>query len=91
MGRKYSPAYADIYMADCENTVFKKCNKLTCLYLRYLDVIFGLWHHTLAEFDEFMATPNNHHSQITLKHNIQQHKVEFLDAHAFFYFFLFFF
>ena len=50
--------------------------------LRYLDD--GLWQHTLFEFKEFMVILNNHHPQITLKHNLQQHKVEFLNTQAFF-------
>lgn len=72
------------YLADWENTAFEKCNKLPCLYLRYLNDIFSLGQHTLAKSEEFMVILNNHHSQMTLKSNIQQHKVKFLDTQAFF-------
>lgn len=52
-GRKYSPAYADIYMAEWERTAFLKCTKLPLVYLRYLDDIFGLWADTEATFCDF--------------------------------------
>jgi len=84
MGRKYSPAYADIYMADWERSVFQKCSKTPALYLRYLDDIFGIWPHSLADLNDFMAILNSHHPKISLKHNIQPHQVEFLDTQAFF-------
>lgn len=83
MGRKYSPAYADIYMADWERSVFQKCSKTPALYLRYLDDIFGIWPHSLADLNDFMAILNSHHPKISLKHNIQPHQVEFLDTQAF--------
>lgn len=84
MGRKYSPAYADIYMADWEKSAFQKCSKLPLLYLRYLDDIFGLWPHSLSDFKEFIKTLNNHHPKISLQYNLQQFKVEFLDTQVFF-------
>ncbi len=65
MGRKYSLAYADIYMADWEKSAFQKCSKLPLLYLRYLDDIFGLWPHSLSDFKEFIKTLNNHHPKIS--------------------------
>lgn len=59
MGRKYSPAYADIYMAEWERTAFLKCTKLPLVYFRYLDDIFGLWTDTETAFlHNFLLTYN---------------------------------
>lgn len=42
MGQKFAPSYANIYMADWEETVFPKCTKLPTTYYRYLDDIWGI-------------------------------------------------
>lgn len=84
MGRKYSPAYADIYMAEWERSAFAKCTTLPIVYLRYLDDIFGLWADTEESFVEFVSVLNSHHPQIKLKCNLQKTKVEFLDTEVFF-------
>ncbi|CAN9493189.1 unnamed protein product [Ophioblennius macclurei] len=85
MGRKYSPAYADIYMAEWERTALIKCQVRPLLYLRYLDDIFGIWSDTVETFQDFLNTLNNHHPNIKIKHNIQPQEVEFLDTTVFFH------
>lgn len=83
MGKKFAPAYANIYMADWERTVFQKCTKVPSLYLRFLDDIFGIWPHSKEDFDEFIAILNNHHSSISVKYNLQSEKIEFLDTEVY--------
>lgn len=83
MGKKFAPAYANIYMAEWERTVFPKCNRVPSLYLRFLDDIFGIWPHSKDEFYEFIATLNNHHASVSVKFNLQQEKVEFLDTEVY--------
>lgn len=84
MGRKYSPAYADLYMADWEEEAFKKCAELPVVYLRYLDDIFGLWTGTEETFKQFLGVLNCHHPKIKLKCSLQWERVEFLDTQVFF-------
>ena len=84
MGRKYSPAYADIYLAQWEESAFRKCSKTPAVYLRYLDDLFGVFTGSEAEFMVFFDTLNNHHPKIKLKHNLQRKEVEFLDTVVFF-------
>lgn len=60
---KYSPAYADIYMAEWERPAFAKCTKFPVLHLCYLDDIFGVWADTEASLIEFVAVLNSHHPQ----------------------------
>ena len=74
MGRKYSTAYVDIYMAEWEKSAFAKCTKLPLLYLRYLNDIFGLWADSETSLREFIAVLNSHHPQIKLKCNLQKQK-----------------
>lgn len=84
MGRKYSPAYADIYLAHWERAAFTKLQYKPLIYFRYLDDIFGVWDHTEEQFHTFLDTLNAHHPKIKLKHNLQHLAVEFLDTIAFF-------
>lgn len=80
MGKKSPPAYANIYMADWEHTVFPKCIKLPNFYIRYLDDIFGIWTHSRAEFSDFYLGPEppSPSSSISVKFNIQSERIEFV-------------
>lgn len=60
MGKTFSPAYANIYMAKWEKEGFLKCNKLPEAYYRYLDDIWGVWNHSREDLDHFIKTLNNH-------------------------------
>ncbi|MGL5901976.1 MAG: hypothetical protein ACRCZO_04760 [Cetobacterium sp.] len=42
MGKRFAPEYANIYMADWEESVFPKCRSMPSHYLRYLDDIWGV-------------------------------------------------
>lgn len=84
MGRKYSPAYADIYLADWEQSAFVKCPLQPLIYLRYLDDIFGLWDQSEAAFIDFFNILNSHHPRIKLKYTLNLHEIPFLDTVVFF-------
>lgn len=84
MGKKFAPAFANLYMCFWEETVFVKCQTLPSLYLRYLDDIFGIWVNSMREFECFLESLNTHHPAITISHNIQREKLEFLDTQVFF-------
>ena len=84
MGRKYSPSYADIYLANWEEEALKRCVHRPLLYLRYLDDLFGLWTESKESFLEFVKVLNSQHPRIKLKHNLQTQEVEFLDTVVFF-------
>ena len=84
MGRKYSPAYADIYLADWEESAFLKCPLRPLVYFRYLDDIFGLWDKSEVDFNNFIQILNSHHPRIKLKHTFHLQQVPFLDTIVFF-------
>lgn len=83
MGKKFAPAYANIYMANWETTVFSKCHKVPRVYIRYLDDIFGVWDHSEREFLNFITILNEHHASISVKYNLQRDKIEFLDTEVY--------
>lgn len=78
MGKKFAPAYANIYMAEWEETVFPRCSLLPKHYFRYLDDIWGVWAHGRGELQSFISILNNHHSSI--KVTIQETEINFLDT-----------
>ena len=83
MGKRFAPAYANIYMAAWEDTVFPTCQLLPAIYLRYLDDIWGVWTHSKAEFEAFVQTLNAHHTSITVEPEIHDTQVNFLDTTTF--------
>lgn len=83
MGKKFAPAYADIFMAAWETSALEKCDIKPLHYFRYLDDIWGVWTHSAGQFDTFLNTLNNHNSSIKLKATTNCHSVDFLDTTTF--------
>ena len=84
MGKKFAPAYANIYMAEWEREVLVKCPLKPVMYYRYLDDIIGLWPYSLQDFDAFIQILNTHHASITVKYDIHPTEVNFLDTTVYF-------
>jgi uncharacterized protein (UPF0297 family) len=80
MGKRFSPCFANIYIAEWKEEALEKCPKHPLIYRRYLDDIFMIWQHTKAEFDEFFEILNNHDPNIKLKATIDEMSVDFLDV-----------
>lgn len=80
MGKKFAPAYANIFMANWEEEVFAKSKKKPIHYLRYLDDIWGIWTGLKQEFEEFVGILNSHDPSIKLTHEIDQYSIDFLDT-----------
>lgn len=80
MGKRFAPAYANIYMAQWEETVFPKCKKVPLVYFRYLDDVWGVWQHSRQEFEEFLGVLNAHHASIKVKAVVEDSAIDFLDT-----------
>lgn len=80
MGKRFAPAYANIFMANWEEEVLAKCEKSPAYYVRYLDDIWGIWMGSEAEFDKFMDTLNSHNPSIKLKSVLNRETIDFLDT-----------
>ena len=83
MGKRFAPAYANIYMATWEETVLPNCTKLPTHYYRYLDDIWGVWTHGEDDFRDFVLTLNSHHPSITVKPLTSRTTMDFLDVTTF--------
>lgn len=83
MGKKFAPAYANIFMANWEEEALSKCEKKPACYLRYLDDIWGIWMGSREEFEEFVGVLNSHDPSIKLKTEINDRSIDFLDTTVF--------
>lgn len=83
MGKKFAPAYANIYMADWEDTILDKMKHNPLCYFRYLDDIFGVWTYSKEDFFEWVEILNDHHASIKLTPTIHPKEVNFLDVTIF--------
>ena len=80
MGKKFAPAYANIYMANWEDKALQKCPRKPFCYVRYLDDIWGIWTGSLTEFEQFVDILNKHDPSIKLKQEIHSQSINFLDT-----------
>lgn len=80
MGKKFAPAYANIFMANWEREALQKCPQQPACYVRYLDDIWGIWTGTKVEFEQFVKILNDHDPSIKLKHEIHEQSINFLDT-----------
>lgn len=83
MGKRFAPAYANIFMANWEEEVFVKCQKKPIHYLRYLDDIWGIWEGSKEEFEMFLSVLNTHDPSIKLDSEIHPQSIDFLDTTVF--------
>ena len=83
MGKRFAPAYANIYMATWEDTILPKCPKSPLHYYRFLDDIWGIWTHGEEEFQGFVQILNSHHPSIKIKPLSSPTSMDFLDVTTF--------
>ncbi|KAG7489839.1 hypothetical protein JOB18_021555 [Solea senegalensis] len=83
MGKKFAPAYANIFMADWEAGALRQCDKRPIYYYRYLDDIWGVWTHSEDDFKIFLNTLNNFNPSIKVKSTMDRNSVDFLDTTTF--------
>lgn len=80
VGKKFAPAYANIFMAEWEQTALQTSTKKPLFYYRYLDDIWGILDHSREDFDIFLNILNNHNTFIKIKATIDSASADFLDT-----------
>lgn len=88
MGRCWAPAFADIFMAHWEKSLFQHCASLNIsipeeLWFRFLDDIFIIWPFSHQELLSFLEVANSWHPNIKLTSTISESQVDFLDLTIF--------
>ena len=80
MGKKFAPSYANIFMADWEESALETAPLQPLFYYRFLDDIWGIWNHSKEEFTQFTEHLNTHTTSIKIKHTFSDQEVNFLDT-----------
>lgn len=68
MGKRFAPAYANIYMVEWEESV------------RYLDDVWGVWEGMEGDWLECVHTLNKHQPSIQVKYELKPDRIDFLDT-----------
>lgn len=80
MGKKFAPAYANIFIAEWEEKALFKAHQKPAHYYRFLDDIWGVWTNTKEEFYSFVDLLNGINTSITVKTVIHPTSIDFLDT-----------
>lgn len=83
MGKRFAPSYANIFMANWEESALALCPLKPLYFYRFLDDIWGIWTYSEGEFLTFFNQLNNHHRSIKLTYTLNRHEVHFLDIITF--------
>jgi hypothetical protein len=80
MGTKVAPSFANIFMADFEETNVYTYNTQPRVWLRFIDDIFMVWDQGEESLTQFLHTLNNCHHSIKFTWDISSTSVTFLDT-----------
>jgi len=80
MGTKVAPSFANIFMADFEDTFVYNYHTQPLIWLRYIDDIFMIWDKGSDSLQEFLSHLNSCHNTIKFTSEISSEKVNFLDT-----------
>ncbi|KAL2077005.1 hypothetical protein ACEWY4_027398 [Coilia grayii] len=80
MGKRFAPSYANIFMADWEESALNNTPLKPLHFFRFLDDIWGVWSNSREDFDTFANYLNTYTDSIKIKHTIHPTEVNFLDT-----------
>ncbi len=79
MGTKMAPAYANIFMAELEESLLQNYHTQPVIWKRYIDDIFCIWPGDQDNLKEFIDYINSSHPTIKFTYESSPHTVDFLD------------
>lgn len=77
LGKRFTPSYANIYMANWEKEALEKSRKQPLYYCRYLDDIFGVCTHSEDNFQDFVKGLNSQDDCIKVTAKIEDQTIDF--------------
>ncbi len=80
MGFRSAPKLADIYASKLEQSVLSRTQNPPHTWYRFLDDIFGLYQHSMADFQQLLEQLNSYHQAIKFTATIDQNQIVFLDT-----------
>ena len=83
MGKKYAPAFANIFMADWEHTMLRGATLQPLCYKRFLDDIFLIWTHGEQQLTTFITYANSLDPSVQLEAEVDPQGVAYLDTYVY--------
>ena len=81
MGTVCAPAYANIFMAECEQKyIYPLIKDKSILFLCYIDDIFMVWTKSEKQLKDFMSDLNQKHPSIKFDYKFDCKQIEFLET-----------
>jgi hypothetical protein len=80
MGTKMAPSYANLYMANFEETFIATRQLQPFVYKRFIDDIFMIWTHGEDELHAFMGSMNLHQPTIQFTYEWSTNEIHYLDV-----------
>ena len=77
-----APTYASLFMGKLERDLLEQFTLKPSVRLRFLDDIFMIWDHSLAELEDFVTRLNSFHQTIKFTHTVSATFVSFLDVNV---------
>ena len=79
MGTPIPPTLANLFMATLEECFLNTEDKKPFIYKRYIDDIFIVWTHAMADFQTFFSILNDFHPTIKYDYTISETSIDYLD------------
>ena len=83
MGTKMAPAFANIFMAEFENSALTNAPIPPEIWWRYIDDCFIIWQHGLDQLQDFLQFINNLHPTIKFTADWSDTSIAFLDVRVY--------
>ena len=80
IGSRLGKNYACSYMRTCDRQLFTNTDVIPTLYVRFVDDIFGTWHHGFDARLQFLGQANRIHPNIKVELEWDRQKIAFLDT-----------
>ena len=80
MGTGFAPSYANIFMADFEETALKNYHLKPLIWKIFVDYIFLIWTHGEEELREFVKYLNSLHRSIKFTSQSSRSEIAFLNT-----------
>ena len=75
-----APAFASLFLGKLEKDFVDQCSLTPTVWLRFLNDIFMIWDHSLAELEDFINRLNSFRPTIKFTHTVSDTSVSFLDV-----------
>ena len=79
MGTKTAPAYANLFMAELEESILENTTTTPLLWKRYIDDILCIWPGSPESLETFVDQINSMHPTIKFTYECSRESVDFLD------------